>query len=342
MAKPIGIPDTIVIEDKQFDFLSAELPRPTNFIRRFQQNFNRFYYNYKEDGSIVLYSSATTLIKDGYAEDTIFLEKWRNALKAEGKNPEYELAYLAMRGTLMHFLLGDFIQGKDIPLVGLRDYIFANAPELTTKSLFEDVLSKDNTWLVKGILAFGQFVRDYNVKPLALELIMASEKYKVASPIDMICSMDIEEKGFFGEVYKTGEKKGQPKESKQVRTIIAVVDFKSGNFYDKHYLQLQLYKRIIKENYPDLKVEGLYNWSPKDWSSTPTYNLKEQSDGRLDALCECIFEQGRIKHAFKTPTVDFFMDSVSMNSYDGTSAFKKIPLIDYLKQLHGERSETTE
>lgn len=342
MAKPTGTPDAFVIEEKQFDYLSPELPRPTNFIRRFQQGHNRFYYTLDEAFNVRLYASATTLIKDGYAEDTSALEKWRNNLRAEGKNPEYELAYLAMRGTLMHFLLGEFIQSKDIPLNLLREYIFANAPELTTKPLFEDVLAKDTLWLTKSVLAFAQFVKDYNVKPLALELIMASDRLGVASPIDLICTLEKEEKGFFGEVYKTGANKGEPKESKQKRTIVAVVDFKSGNFYDKHYLQLQLYKRIINENYPELEVEGFYNWSPKDWISTPSYNLKEQKDGRLDALCDCIFEQGRIKHSWKTPTVDFFTETVSMGTFDSVNLFTKIPLIEYLKQLHGERSETTE
>lgn len=332
----------IVIEEKQYDYLSVDLPRPTNFIRRFQQGNNRFYYTLNEANEIKLYSSATTLIKDGYAEDTSALEKWRNTLRAEGKNPEYELNYLAMRGTIMHFLLGDFIQGKNVTLNALKAYVAENAPELTTKYLYEEVFAKDTLWLTKSILAFAQFVKDYNVKPLALELIMASNRYDVASPIDMICTMEIEEKGYFGEVYKTGANKGEPKESKQKRTVVAVVDFKSGNFYDKHYLQLQLYKRIIQENYPQLEVERFYNWSPKDWISSPTYNLKEQSDGRLDALCEVIFEQGRIKHSWKTPTVDFFTESISIGSYDEGNLFRKVPLIEYLKQVHGERSETNE
>ena len=331
----------IEIVEKQFDFLSQDLPRPTKFIRRFQQGNNRYYYDVKEDGSIKLYSSATTLIRDGYAEDTTALEKWRNVLRAEGKSAEYELAFLACRGTILHFLLGECIQGKDINLSDMRLFITENAPEITQVYLFDDVMRKDVNWLIKGVLAFMQFVKDYNVKPLALELIMASDQYEVASPIDMVCTMTITEKGFFGEVYKSGEKKGQPKETKQERTVVAIVDFKSNNFYDKHYLQLQLYKRIMKENYPDLEVDCLFNWSPKDWTSTtPTYNLKEQSDGRLDALCEVIFEQGRIKHSWKTPTVDNFITSVSINNYGTENIFTKTPLTDYLKQFHGERSQT--
>ena len=79
--------NNITIEEKQFDFLSPELSRPIAFIRRFQQGNNRFYYTVEEDGNINLYSSATTLIKDGYAEDGYALEAWRNRLRAEGKSP---------------------------------------------------------------------------------------------------------------------------------------------------------------------------------------------------------------------------------------------------------------
>ena len=341
--------NNITIEEKQFDFLSPELTRPVAFIRRFQQGGNRFYYTVEEDGNINLYSSATTLIKDGYAEDGYALEAWRNRLRAEGKSPEYELTYSATRGTLMHFLLGEYLQGKIIDLGSVNNHILEFAPELTTLSYYSEVINKDSLWLVKSILAFAQFVKDYNVKPLALELIMKSEKYKVASPIDLVCTMDIEEKGFFGEVYKTdskatGAKKGDPKESKRIRTIFAIVDFKStqSGFFDKHYFQLQLYKRILKENYPDLDIEGLYNWSPKDWISTPTYNLKEQSDGKLNDLCEVVFEQGRIKHTWKSPSVDIYDSQIHISSFNFSKNYKKVLLIDYLKEIHkdGERSET--
>lgn len=335
--------NSIEIVEKQFDFLSPELPRPSTFIRRFQQGNNRFYYTVSEDGEVELYSSATTLIRDGYAEDTAALEKWRNVLRAEGKSPEQELNYLATRGTIMHFLLGEVIQGKELPIGNLTEYIVENAPEVASIYNFNEVVIKDYTWLIKSVLSFNQFVVDFSVKPLALELIMKSDVYKVASPIDLVCTMEIEEKGFFGEVYKTGEKKGQPKESKQKRTIVAVVDFKSNNFYDKHYLQLQLYKRILKENYPGLEIGGLFNWSPKDWLTSPTYNLKQQEDGKLDAVCECVFEQGRIKHQWKTPTVDFFSETVSIESYNSENVFKKVPLMDYLKEFHskdGERSNS--
>lgn len=335
--------NNILIEEQQFDFLSKEFPRPQGFIRRFQQGNNRFYYTIDTEGKVKLYSSATTLIKDGYAEDTFALEAWRNGLRAEGKNPDYELTYAASRGTLMHALLGDYIQGKPIQITDLHKHFFETHPDIDVP-YFNDILNRDSEWLLKAVLAFAQFVKEFNVKPLALELMMKSEKYGVASPIDMICEMDVEEKGFFGEVYAndskaTGAKKGDPKETKRIRRVIAIVDFKSSQkgFYDKHFFQLQLYKRMVEENYPKIEVEKIFNWSPKDWkSSTPTYNLKEQSDGKLEELCETVFEQGRIKHNWKTPTVVLYKPIVDIETYTAEGLVDVVPLKDYLEKHHGE------
>lgn len=331
----------IKIEEEQYEFITDGFIRPVAPIRRFSQGKNRFYYRVEADGEITLFSSGTTLIKDGYSESEIFLEEWRNKLKAEGKDPIYELMYAAMRGTLLHVLAGDFIQQKEISLSNLNRYFAQNHPDITTQAYYTEVILRDTLWLQKGLLAFAQFVKEYNVKPLAIELILSSEKYGVASPVDLICSMDIEEKGFFGEVYKSGVNKDKPKESKQTKTIIAIVDFKSSKaFYDKHELQLILYKQMVKECYPDLKVEGLYNWSPKEWTgTTPSYNLKEQSTGKLQELADVVFQQGAIKHSWKTPTVNIVPDFISFGK---DFEYNKIPLKTFLKDRHGKESDTEE
>lgn len=328
--------NNILIEDGNPQFLSPELPRPVGHIRRFSQGLNRFYYTVSPEGTVTIYSSATTLIKDGYAEDTFALEVWRSRLKAEGKNPETELTYAASRGTMMHALIGDYIQGIEINLNNIGQHLIDKHPDLDVP-FFNDIIRKDEEWLKKAILAFGQFVIDYNVKPLAVELVMKSEKYMVASPVDMICEMEIDEEGPWGEALKSGPNKGQPKVIKRKKKIVAIVDFKSSQngFFDKHYFQLQLYKRIAKENYPNIEVEGLYNWSPKDWRTSPTYNLKEQSDGKLNDLCETIFEQGRIKHKWKTPFVTIYKDFISMESYTTGPLMETLPLKQYLEKHHG-------
>lgn len=336
--------NTITIEDKQYDFITSGFIRPTAPIRRFSQGSNRFYYTVDE-GDITLYSSGTTLIKDGYAESEIYLEDWRNKLKAEGKDPKYELSFAALRGTLLHILAGDYIQQKQIRLNDLNGYFSEFHPEVLLEPLYKDVITKDSLWLQKSILSFTVFCKEYNVKPLAIELMLKSEKYKVASPVDLIAEITIIEKGFFGEVYKSGVNKGQPKETKQEKKIIAIIDLKSSKaFYDKHQLQLLLYKDMVNENYPEIEIGGIYNWSPKEWVGTePTYNFKEQSSGRLNELAYTVFEQGRIKHSWKTPVVNVVPDTIVFGE---EVEFRQVPLVEFLKNKHidgkerGDKKET--
>jgi len=331
--------EQIKIEEVSYDYLGEGLPRPQGGFRRFQQGKNRFYYTVdKTTGKVELFSSATTLIKDGYAEDKIALEEWRNRLRAEGKDPSKELNYAADRGTIMHTLASFYIQGVEINLNELDILIADRAPDLLDLPYYEEVMSKDTEWLQKALLAFGAFVKEYNVKPLALELIMKSDKYKVASPIDLIATMEIEVDGLSDtEVYKSGARKGQPKEIKVKKEILAIIDLKSSQsgFYDSHYLQLQLYKRIFEENYPNLKVDALFNWSPKDWRSNPSFNLKLQSDEDclLGKLADVVYQQGMIKHQHKTPMVKEVVGTISRKDFKGDN-FVSIPLVEYLEKLH--------
>jgi hypothetical protein len=79
---------------------------------------------------------------------------------------------------------------------------------------------------------------------------------------------------------KSGPNKGQLKQVNIEKEVIAIVDFKSGRkgFWESHEIQLKAYQWMVDENYPDLKVEKVFNWSPKDWKSKPTYTLTRQTD----------------------------------------------------------------
>ena len=122
------------------------------------------------------------------------------------------------------------------------------------------------------------------------------------------------------------------------RACILTGKFSHKNgFYDKHFFQLHLYKRLVKENYPEIEVSALYNWSPKDWTGeTPTYNLKEQTTGSLEKLCDVVFEQGRLKHEDKEPSVTIVPESIM---FGVDFQYTKVPLKEYLKTQHGKRDE---
>jgi hypothetical protein len=142
--------------------------------------------------------------------------------------------------------------------------------------------------LKQDLLAFATFLHEYQVKPLAIELSLASPRLGVAGTQDLFCEMDFEEKGYFGEVYASGINKGQPKETKRIVRTLAIVDFKSGRDTTggiHNAAQLAALKMIFKDNYPthanrDIR---LYNFHPKDWRKVPTYTLVDQSQGFSEA-----------------------------------------------------------
>ena len=195
----------------------------------------------------------------------------------------------AAYGSVMHMLISELFVIKSIKADGLHkrimDMIYAIYPvQLET-------LSTLATELIRDLLAFMQFVVDHKVVPYSIELPLASFKGGYCMAIDMVCTLSIVETGFFGEVYKSGDRKDEPKETKQERTVFAYVDFKSGKkgFFSTHELQLAMGEQVLKENYPDLArtLTGsddifLFNWAPSAWrGKTPTYKLKDQR-GKVD------------------------------------------------------------
>jgi hypothetical protein len=184
----------------------------------------------------------------------------------------------ATYGTILHILIAEFLIAGfiDFDNIGRRIEVLFVEHDVPKKRYF--------TWhesLCYDLLAFCKFAADYKVRPLAIELPLISRENRFGGTIDLVCKLTIEEKGYFGEVYKSGPNKGAPKETKKETDIYAVIDFKSGKngFTEKHADQLALCTILLKENYRQFDKYTLkaFNWAPKDWRTAPDYSFKDQT-----------------------------------------------------------------
>lgn len=235
----------------------------------------RVYYTFDENGEPFFYESVTT----GLAKvmpTSPYLIDWKMDLgKDESERFTQERADY---GTFLHIECSTLlIQKGRYDLDGLRDKLkqYIEEKALPVNFIYhEEELKKD-------VLAFAQWCIDYKVKPLAIEIILADEELGMGGALDLPCEITIEEKGYFGEVYKSGINKGLPKETKRATTKRVIVDMKSGRkgFYAAHIHQLEIYRIIWNKHYPETPIDECYNWAPKNWrGEVPTYSFVNQSD----------------------------------------------------------------
>ena len=257
---------------------------PPRKLYRIDRAGDRMYY-YLDGNTPVMYPSVTTVIRNNMPTSP-HLIKWIGDMGTEAAE-EYRDERAAF-GTFMHKTFEDYLVAKFYDLDTMEQSL---VNYLRTEGLPETLAAK---WLheqQKALLGFAQWVSDYKVKPLAIEVALASDEMEVAGMVDLICEATIEEKGYFGEVYKTGANAGQPKETKREATVLAIVDFKSGkDFYDDHAIQLEIYRRKWNENFPNTPIDRIFNWSPSDWRNAPSYKFKEQTNNpqlyRVDHIIE--------------------------------------------------------
>lgn len=246
-------PGMTVEEIRALYFNADALREPPYRVFQLNTDGHRYYYRFNEAGDPEFYPSVTTLLKQVMPTPPGLLD-WMIANGKDGATEKRDLA--AAYGTFMHIQFERLIIN--------RRYDFDNvAPVLLEymerENLPERVFAEWLPKIRKDVLAFAQFVRDYNVKPLAIEIGLVHPGGHFAGCIDLPCVMTDP---------KTGE------------VFRAIVDFKSGRkgFYEEHELQLHLYRDMWNVNFPDMPIARVFNFSPKDWRTKPTYNLKEQTD----------------------------------------------------------------
>jgi hypothetical protein len=238
--------DTTTITPVQADFSSVPLPE-YRLYRADTSGESRWYYCPETDR---YYPSVTSVI--GATTPTPYgLLQW---MKTHGHAADDIRDERAEYGTFLHREIGRLLKTGEYDLDALPSACLSAAIEAGESRLAASWYADAR----KDILAFEAFRREKEVEPIAIEAVLKSEG-GYAGAIDLVCLLK------FG--------RGQ---------VVAIVDFKSGRkgFYESHEIQLHMYRALWQENLPDLPIGMLFNWSPKDWVSAPSYNLKNQTDSQ--------------------------------------------------------------
>lgn len=255
---PEEIMQGLTVEEMHALFLDDALIEPSYKVYQLNSKGHRYYYRINEDGTPEFFPSVTTIISQTTPTAPHFI-KWI----AEKGYDEAE-AYKQERanyGTFMHAIFEELIINRTYDLDGLKDELLAYIERHRLPVDF--VYYADE--LKKDILAFAQFVRDYDVRPIAVEIALVHPTCRYAGMIDLPCTMR--------------------KSPKSDERVTAIVDFKSGKkgFFVDYEIQLHLYRIMWNENFPEVPIDRVYNFAPKDWRKSPTYNLKDQTNSAAAA-----------------------------------------------------------
>lgn len=326
---------------------------PTPVLYRMTVAGKRVYYEMGADGYPIIYDGATNNIANGYCDTSGALEKWKNEMRLKGKDPDEYANYRADLGTIMHYLFGLYLTGVNIKLIPtwIRKVV-KEAKLRIDKYRMERILVDNMDELIEDLISFAIFCKERHVKPVLIEKMLRSRRLKVASSVDAVVEMDsepemVEIEVETGELYKVGAKKGQPKmEKKKVkrcRRIFAILDFKSnrkGNFYDEYAFQLELYRRMILENYGKiLEIEEIYNFVPGDpTAKTSQYKLKRQTDNPILNMATVVYLQGKYKFEKTNYTVTSRIGSLDIEGdFELNDLIRKESLRDYIYRVMSER-----
>lgn len=326
---------------------------PTPVLYRMTVAGKRVYYEMGADGYPIIYDGATNNIANGYCDTSGALEKWKNEMRLKGKDPDEYANYRADLGTIMHYLFGLYLTGVNIKLIPtwIRKVV-KEAKLRIDKYRMERILVDNMDELIEDLISFAIFCKERHVKPVLIEKMLRLRRLKVASSVDAVVEMDsepemVEIEVETGELYKVGAKKGQPKmEKKKVkrcRRIFAILDFKSnrkGNFYDEYAFQLELYRRMILENYGKiLEIEEIYNFAPGDpTAKTSQYKLKRQTDNPILNMATVVYLQGKYKFEKTNYTVTSRIGSLDIEGdFELNGLIRKESLRDYIYRVMSER-----
>lgn len=293
-------------EIKSIFFDKDALVEPPYRVFQLNSSGHRYYYRFNEDGEPQFYPSVTTILSQTMPNNP-YLTKWI-ADKGFDEAERYKMER-ANYGTFMHAQFEKLLIQRTYDLDGLKDEL---REYIEYNRLPDDFIHYADE-LKKDVLAFAQFVLDYDVRPLAVEIALVHPIYNYAGMIDLPCTM--------------AAAKGSDKR------ITAIVDFKSGRkgFYPDYEVQLHLYKMMWEVNFEKHPIDKVFNFAPKDWRKFPTYHLKDQTDSVEKLKIPHLLGLAEIEDKKRDNTFVACSGVVSLDTNDLTSNVISLSLSELIK-----------
>lgn len=291
---------------KALYFDADALTAPPYKVYRYDHFTGRFYYALTQEGEIMLAPSVTTIIRDTVPQAET-LVKW---IAENGYAESQRLKSVAANyGTLLHVAIAKLlVDGTfDLDSVGLFIAMFKQKKGITYETPnWADKLCHD-------ICAFNAFASKHNLKPLAVELTLFSEKF-YAGTIDLVAEMDVGT-GANGAILK----RDKPEDIKR-KTVL--IDLKSSrkSFYWENGLQAVFYADMWDENFGHglgNGVQHVFNWRPKNWDESPTYELKEWDREEFSQIIPALCLIYLTRSKFSEQKVNIFFGQVRLGITEG-------------------------
>lgn len=272
---------TTAEEMKAMYFNASEMKDVPYRLYQLNTRGERYYYVFDKDENPIFYPSVTTILHRVAPENKV-LTDWK--LKLGKEQADAYTAERAAYGTFIHGQLESMIIAQRYNLDALQDELVKyvereKLPQGFAESHIEEAKA--------DMVAFARWMWDYDVKPIAVEVALYSPTMEVAGMTDLVASIRSiprsEEQKFIDKC------KGDAEKEKKVRAmcgerINGIVDFKSGKkgFYESYEMQLEIYRRMWNETFPECEIDRIFNLAPKDWMGTakkiPSYNFEEQTN----------------------------------------------------------------
>lgn len=318
------------VKDTWADFAESSL-KPKYYLNRYDDNKgNRFYYFKYGEETIIAAGSTTVFGMVSVERDRIM--DW----KMDNPNWKQLLNISSEYGTLSHAVKSDILFHKEIDkakLEAMEKLIRQNDGNFNTPT--------------KDIFSFMKFQEDYQLTPLLIEASLVWQDPEsgewLAQTIDLLARMTVTiktktrtEDGIYQRGANAGQVRYKDVTTEEKAEKILLVDFKSNffekekkGFYETHKLQLQAAKLAVEQNFPELKVDDIYNFSENNWRTEPSYTFyKWDLDQKDWDIFYTYWKLARLKGINKPQGKMLITDG-----FKDSSDFKYLTYEEYVNQI---------